>query len=217
VRERIALFRREVAEPSVWALGEYLGDFLVLMATQYGVDAFVVAGGVLRHRTGELAREAALVRTALYGFRLRASGSVMEIVERPPWLAAAPPPDCRESTTHCAPRQSNDREPGYGTAGAAAFAAGEFLLQQKQRGSEELRSKLLRLPTNQCATLSDDRIRFDGGAANDVVLADYALDAKEVRQFLARERLVVETEGPPGTTRYVRIIAERSQAFETPH
>jgi len=80
VQNRMASFRREVAEPSVRALGEYLGDFLVLMATQYGVDAFVVAGGVLRGGTGEVAREAALGRAALYGFRLRASGSLMEVV-----------------------------------------------------------------------------------------------------------------------------------------
>lgn len=217
VRERMSSFRREVAEPSVRALGEYLGDFLVLMAAHYLVDAFVVAGGVLRDRTGELVREAAIGRAALYGFRLRASGSLMEVVERPPWMAGARPPDCPEASEHGGPRQSNDGDPGYGTAGAAAFAAGEFLLRQKQGGLEELRSKLLRLPTNQCATLDDDRIRFDGGAADDVVLAHHALDAKEVRQFLARERIVVETEGPPGTTRYVRIIAERSQAFATPH
>jgi len=214
VRGRMAWFRREVAEPSVRALGEYLGDFLVLMATQYGVDAFVVAGGVLRERTGELVRQAAIGRAAFYGFRLRASGSLMEVVARPPWMADARPSDCSEAAEHRLPGQPNDRDPGYGTAGAAAFAAGEFLLRRKQEGLEEIRSKLLRLPTGQCATLADDRIRFDGGAADDVVLVHHALDAKEVRQFLARERIVVETAGPPGTTRYVRILAERSQAFE---
>ena len=217
VRDRMAWFRREVAEPSVRALGEYLGDFLVLMATQCGVDAFVVAGGVLRERTGGLVRQAALGRAALYGFRLRASGSLMEVVERPPWLAGARPSDRGEAAEHCAPRHPNDSDPGYGTAGAAAFVAGEFLLRRKQQGLEEIRSKLLRLSTSQCATLADDRVRFDGGAADDVVLAEHALDAKEVRQFLARERIVVETAGPPGTTRYVRILAERSQAFETLH
>ena len=217
VQKRMASFRRKVAEPSVRALGEYLGDFLVLMSTQYGVDAFVVAGGVLRDRTGELVREAALGRAALYGFRLRASGSLMEVVERPPWMAGARLPDGREAAGHGGPRRPNERDPGYGTAGAAAFAAGEFLLRQKQRGLEELRNKLLRLPTNQCATLADDRIRFDDGAADDVVLAHHALDPKEVKQFLARERIVVETESPPDATRYIRILAERSQAFETQH
>jgi len=217
VHKRMASFRRKVAEPSVRALGEYLGDFLVLMSTQYGVDAWVVAGGVLRDRTGELVREAALGRAALYGFRLRGSGSLMEVVERPPWMAGARLPDGRETAGHGGPRHPSERDPGYGTAGAAAFAAGEFLLRRKQRGLEELRSKLLRLPTNQYATLADGRIRFDDGAADVVVLAHHALDAKEVKQFLARERIVVETESPPATTRYVRILAERSQAFETQH
>ena len=221
VEARMALFRETVVKPSLEALGCYLGDFLVFFATQYGANAFVVAGGVLRDMTGQPVRKAAVGRAARYGFVMRSRGSLLEIVRRPPWLAAGMPPGDHESTP--ARSDANPSEPlagasasapGYGTAGAAVFAAGEFLLNRRQQGLEELRSRILRLKSGDCFILADDRVRFQRHSVDDVHLPRHALGRKEVRQFLAGQRTVVQTESRKHAVRYIRIACERSHDFE---
>jgi len=173
-----------IAADCVTTLGHYLGDFCLLLHEQLGVTEFRLGGGVLSGTTGEIAKEAACERVALYGLKTTPTeGTDTFLIEKArPGEAPdpAPSPPVAPGVSGAAARQ-----PERGTFGAACFAAAAFLQEQKQEGLQKLRLAILPLPAG--AQITVQRTTVSASAADEVFplhFDTYALSEEELLHFM---------------------------------
>lgn len=139
----------DVVAAAADVMGDYLGDFVVLLHDLYQMDRVVVGGGVLSAQTGVRIRTRARDRAAAYRLWLTLDGDEL-VVEASPREARVV-----QDSPHL-------DQPDFGTLGAAAFAAGEHLREIRQKGLNEVRARVLALRPGARVVVEPGTVSFDG-------------------------------------------------------
>lgn len=183
----------EVIDPSAESLGRCLGDYLVLYHGLYHWNCVFVEGGVMNGATGAIVRRVARERAAKYGLFFHPSEPkktdfrVVDSASPKPPLTVDPPSGANSPRTGEAKTESQASktpESHSGCLGAAIYAAGQFLRQQKQKGLQVLRQLSLYVEHTQPATLKADSVQCNETV---IKLAQYALSHQDVYDFLQEE------------------------------
>ncbi len=188
-----------IAKECVKKMGNYLGDFIILLYNDYAVDTVITSGGVLSGRTGYLIREKAEVRINMYGVDVFRDNDLFDFSGRKNKQAKT------EALT----------DMDFGTLGAAVYGAGEFLRGLQQKGFKIIKSSLRESTANQTIEIGD-RVTKILDSSVTIVNQEYALTKKEIDVFMLEEgselgfhRLRTKLEDADGETiRYVRWIVE---------
>jgi hypothetical protein len=175
----------ELANKCAEILGDYLGDFIALICGLYDdIATVVLGGGVLRKCTGGIARRRAMERAKKYGIDVRGDpdGNFFTPVKQEDPASTPSPHGGTQS------KAGNGPNPDFGTLGAAAFAAGEWLASQKQKGLNGIRAMLMRLHPNESVVISEGRKGLVVSADDqELCLDESALSKQEVVEYLDKE------------------------------
>jgi hypothetical protein len=155
----------DIATSCAETLGTYLGDFLVLLHDLEDVGIVITGGGVLSGQTGEVVRNAAVERARQYGLNFVREGPVLYL------------PKAQREVRPRTDAQSLD----FGTLGAAAYSAAEFLFERKRDGMRAIKTQLMKMRSNQNLVLGSEVVQFPG---HQLGLLEYALTKDEVNEYL---------------------------------
>lgn len=160
----------DIAMSCAKTLGIYLGDFIVLLHDLENVGIVIAGGGVLSEQTGKVVRSAAIERARQYGLQYEAEGLVLRLSEA-------------KKEVRLRIGDSSRKNPDFGTLGAAAYSAAEFLFECKLDGMRAIKTELMTMRSNQSLTLGNEYVKF---SRQPIDLRSYALTKDEVQEYLKR-------------------------------
>lgn len=149
-------------------LGNYLGDFIVLLYDIYRMPVVIASGGVLSGVTGKMVVSQAVERTKKYGLSYDDKGDGILVL----------------SSTETIKSSTRGEKSNFGTLGAAVFSASEFLFDLKQQGLDAIKARLMKLTINQNVEIHKDVAIFKDTRIDEIKLAKYALTKEEVFEYL---------------------------------
>jgi len=172
-------------------LGRFLGDFIVLLHDQYGLNRVVLSGGVLSDRCGMIAGKTAVDRISKYGLDAKYISKVR-------WIqfdeSESDPKRGRKGTPPAVVGQlAPSRKPktiklDQGTYGAAAYGAQELILHCKQMGMNTIERLMLAVPHNGQIVLKKLEIESSDATGKSLgtpfCLADHLLTRDEVKTYI---------------------------------
>lgn len=178
-----------VAELAAQTMGRYLGDMIVLLHDLIHVDEIIISGGVVSGTTGKTVKEEAQRRVQEYELTLKGNLTtdvVLQITKagertedrKGDVLTDTPP----ENQTD----EGDDQKVNYGTLGAAAHAAAQWLYNIKQQGINKIRKQVVTLEPSNCAKLWEDKITFERSSKTAPIhFSEWALSREEVERYLS--------------------------------
>ncbi|MFC1476410.1 hypothetical protein ACFL5S_00440 [Fibrobacterota bacterium] len=166
------------SEKAAETMGIYLGDFIVLLYDHYGVSDFIIGGGVLNDRTGDIAMGKAIERIKYYFNSSEDDPENNETKCKIEWVQRF------EKKCINIERQSKIRDGGdYATLGAALYAAGQTLKWERELGIAEIKRRVSELQPTNSVVLKNDSIKF-GEDSELIMIAEYALTFNDVKNYL---------------------------------
>ena len=193
------------------ALGNYLGDFIVLLYGLYKNDTdklstVILGGGVLSGKTRELVIAQAQKRTDMYNIWLAEEDEKWN----PKKYRNRKEPHNIKITIKYPGTDSQGNKPDFGTLGAAAYAAGEFLFNLKKEGLNRIKKNLMRLETGQSIRVLEGSAVFRA-LSDEIILKEFALEEQDVIDYLDKHGAEhnylsagTDAEGAKVYTRWIR-------------
>ena len=162
-----------IAKKCAETLGKYLGDFIVYLHDTHRIQTVIASGGVLSGDTGNLVRDEALRRVEKYGIKLTLIDKVFTLAK------------------NVSGQNGGKKDYDFGTLGAAAHAASEYLFELKQLGISRIMAELKKLAPNDRVRVFNERVDFQrdksGISMSPICPTDYSLTSEEIIDFLDKD------------------------------
>jgi hypothetical protein len=163
-------------------MGIFIGDFIVLLHDLYGLENYILSGGVLSGQTGTIAFKYVVKRLNKYFHVGKKQKGTKRDKKRFECKVKSPMESSISKNLIILLQGKLPKIGDYGTLGAAAFAAGQLLWEKRVEGIAKIKRSISKLQPNQRIEVEIDKIVFNKKVT--FKLAEYALKGKDVNDYL---------------------------------